>query len=259
MRPPDTTYVGCAIPTDIYEIGMGWDPRPEVERLLALARGAGVEARRVLELGCGAGRLLAALDGRCARRVGLELSPAAADAARASGADVHVGDMSDFRFGESFDLVYASANTIRHVVEPDAVRRMWRCVREHLRPGGVFIGDLELGRAALAASCGRPAAWSLARGGIEVEVEWLATQPPDDLDPVCTIVWTFAVRSGPRAGRWSESFRLRCDDAAEFVRGAEGAGLRLAGLYELRDPYLLARPVDRASGRCLVVLQRPAA
>lgn len=237
---------------------MGWDPRREIERLLTLADWAGVSPRSALELGCGPGRLLAALRGRCERRVGLELSPVAAEAARASGAEVRVGDMSDFRFDEEFDLVYASANTIRHVLEPKAVRQMWRSVRAHLRPGGVFIADLELGRAALAATCGTAAIWSLARGEVEVEVEWPVASAPRDDEPFCTIVWTFAVRSGPRAGHWSESFQLRCDDAADFARGAEEAGLRLAGVHELREPYLLPRPVDRASGRCLVVLQRPA-
>lgn len=293
MSAPDASaasaYQGCSIPPQVYEIAMGWDPRPEVERLLLLARDAGVRVASALELGCGAGRLLAALHHRVPQVCGIERSPAMGAVARRRLADVKpppaeprtapgephsqppgapaaagarraqlvVGDMTDFAFDQSFDLIYASANTIRHAVDDAEIERMWRCIAAHLTPGGAVIADLELGLGHEQAQVGRPARWMLARGGALVHAEWAVVRPPSPRRPRSAIRWTFELREGADARRWIDAFELRSYETAEFLAAAARSGLTASSVYELRDPFLLPRDPRRFAGRALVRLQKP--
>lgn len=252
------TYHGCAIPPETHEIGFGWDPTAEVERLLFLAREAGATPATALELGCGGGRLLKPLRERGLLVMGLELSAAMAAAARAhSGADVHIGDMSCFQFDQPFDLIYSSANSLRHVTEPESIARMWRSVASGLAPDGVFIADLELGVAYEAGRLGKPACWTIFREARSVRVMWEVVAAPRPERPRSTIEWRFEQREGDDVSTWSERFELRAYEATEFVSLAEqSALLELAGLYEPRDPHLLERPPEKMTGRALVVLRR---
>lgn len=265
IDPHGSAVGACAIPPHIYEIAFGWDPRPEIERLLLLCREANVAVRSALELGCGTGRLLAELRSRVESVVGLELSEPMAALARRSGVEIVRGDMCDFALRDPadasrprrFDLIYTSANTVRHVLSNAAVIRFWGCVARHLRPGGAFFADLELGLADQAAKVGRPASWVMARGATLVHATWRVVRAPNPTTGCCEIEWMFEAR-GHSPGFWRQRFPLRCYDAPEFISLAEQAGgLRFAGLYELRDPYLLERPPDRFEGRGLVLLRRP--
>ncbi len=248
---------GYSIPPQMYDIAVGWDPQPEINRLLLLTRQAGVVPASVLELGCGTGRLLGALRREVPDVCGIELSPAMAELARARAAgEILVGDMSDFAVGRRFNLIFSSANTIRHVLSDAAIARMWRCIGEHLEPGGVFVADLELGFAAEGEKVGKPATWMISRGEVTVHVSWLVIEPPSPRTRCCTIEYTFAARGGPLPGRWQERFHLRTYDAHEFVEmAARGGRLEARGIYEVRDPYLLETPAEKAVGRFLVVLQ----
>jgi SAM-dependent methyltransferase len=246
------------IPPEVYDLAFGWDPTPEIERLLLGCRSAGLTPGSALELGCGTGRLLRALAPRIPDLCGLDLSPEMIAYARGrTAATLAVADMSRFSLGRQFDLIYTSANTIRCVTEPDALTRMWSCIADHLHPGGVFIADLELGLAAEAAQLGQPIAWTLSREQIEVRVTWTVIEPPSPATRCCRVEWTFEIREGETHRRWREDFPLRTYDADEFLRLATADG-RLAPrfLYLLRDPYLFDTPPENAAGRTLAVLQR---
>jgi SAM-dependent methyltransferase len=249
---------GYSIPAEMYDIAVGWDPQPEIQRLLLLARQAGVAPGSALELGCGTGRLLRALRREVPELCGIELSRSMAALARARDAGaILVGDMSDFALGRRFDLIFSSANTIRHVLTDDAIGRMWRCIEEHLEPGGVFIADLELGFGAEAGKVGRPATWMISRGEVTVHASWLVVEPPSAQTRCCTIEYTLEAREGMSPGRWQERFRLRTYDACEFLElASRSGGLEPRGLYEVRDPYLFETPAEKALGRFLAVLQR---
>jgi len=242
------------IPPDVYDIAFGWDVGPEIERLLFACRSAGLEPQSALELGCGTGRLLRGLERRVPDLTGLDLSPAMIDFARGrTRAQLHVADMSDFALDRTFDLVYASANTIRCVLEPAAIARLWRCVAAHVQVGGVFVADLEFGWPEL----NSPVFWTTARGPTAIRVSWTVVTPPDPATRCCRVQWVFEITDGEPRNCWTEEFPLRTYDAGEFVRiaAADGA-LAPHGLYLIRDPYLFETPAAQAVGRMLVVLQR---
>jgi SAM-dependent methyltransferase len=94
---------------------------------LALARGAG----RVLEIGCGTGRLLAETDARV--RIGIDVSAVMARQARQRGLAVALADAHALPFAsEAFDAVLAGKGVFRYL---DYGRGFAECARV-LRPGG---------------------------------------------------------------------------------------------------------------------------
>jgi SAM-dependent methyltransferase len=113
------------------------DPEPWAwERRRALLLAEARPGERVLDLGCGAGRFLAALRAAGADPVGVELAAAAAARARANvpGADVRLVEPDGslpLGHGE-VDLVWCS-EVLEHV--PDVAHLLLE-VRRVLRPGG---------------------------------------------------------------------------------------------------------------------------
>jgi len=90
---------------------------------------------RVLDIGCGAGKLLDTLKQLGWQTYGVEPSAAAVERARARGHRVEVGRAEDRCFDESFDAVY-----LWHVLEHTHVpARVLANVFDYLAPGGRFF------------------------------------------------------------------------------------------------------------------------
>jgi ubiquinone/menaquinone biosynthesis C-methylase UbiE len=105
----------------------------------------------VLELATGTGRVLIPLAKAGYEVVGVDLSPAMLEIARAKvGAEPGIagrvqlvqGDMRDLSLGRRFPLVLIPARAFQHLIEPSDQRRALHCVRRHLEPGGQFVVDL---------------------------------------------------------------------------------------------------------------------
>jgi O-antigen biosynthesis protein len=110
--------------------------RPEVLALVPAS------ARRVLDVGCGAGRFGAALKARQgATVVGIELDGEAAGEARRRLDEVLVGDVERLEPGfapGSFDAVVC-ADVLEHLRSP---QRLLRRVRGWLAPGGLLVASV---------------------------------------------------------------------------------------------------------------------
>jgi len=107
--------------------------RPDVQALVP------VSAKRILDVGCGAGRLGASLKARQSAHVtGVELNPRAAANAAKLLDDVRIAnletDVVDFSDGQ-FDCVIC-ADILEHLRQPDVVLKQ---IRRWLSPSGVLI------------------------------------------------------------------------------------------------------------------------
>jgi len=100
----------------------------------------------VLEFAVGTGRIAAPLAARGAAVSGIELSRAMA--ARITGkpggdkVEVTIGDMTTTRVAGRFSLAYLVFNTISNVTTQDGQVDVFRNAAAHLRPGGLFLGDV---------------------------------------------------------------------------------------------------------------------
>lgn len=125
-----------------------------VERFRALAaQGADLEgearfvdalvprAARVLDAGCGTGRLAWALHERGHDVVGVDVDPVLIEAAQADrpGPTYQVADLASLALeGEPFDLIVCAGNVMVFLA-PDSERAVLERLRAHLRPGGRLV------------------------------------------------------------------------------------------------------------------------
>lgn len=87
---------------------------------------------RLLDVGCNEGRKMMLYRGNGFAAEGLEVNPVAADAARALGFPVHVGDLADIAEDGGFDVI-VMGQVIEHVLDLDET--LAQC-RRLLGPGG---------------------------------------------------------------------------------------------------------------------------
>lgn len=102
---------------------------------VVLARGS-----RVLDAGCGTGRVGAELARRGHRVTAVDLDPVLVDEARRHPElTVHLADLATLNLpGEPFDAVVAAGN-VMVFLEPGSERAVLARIAAHLRPGGVFV------------------------------------------------------------------------------------------------------------------------
>ncbi len=103
---------------------------------------------RVLELGCGTGRVSIPLAQSCGFLQGLDLSDAMLQLCREKIAKVELGpdrivvehgDITDFDLGSSFDLIIAPFRVIQNLETDAQLEGLFRCIHKHLTPEGRCI------------------------------------------------------------------------------------------------------------------------
>ncbi len=134
-----------------YELGFLKDTPREAKFLEAVFKKyVKFPVRRILETGCGSGRLIREMVRRGYLATGLDLNATALDYCKAKltaedlQADLVQGDMTKFEFDEPFDAVINAINTFRHLESETAALKHLKCVASHLKPGGVFVLSLHL-------------------------------------------------------------------------------------------------------------------
>jgi SAM-dependent methyltransferase len=191
----------------LYDAAFSWESDEENDWLVERF---GPGARRVLEPACGAGRMFRPLAARGLSVVGLDLSEAMLERARArirelrlEGVEVRRADITDFDLGEVFDAAVCPINSLAHLTGEDDLARHLACVARHLRPGARYLAMVDLRSPTaprdLEPSCGR---WEVEdpRGGATIECRWSggAVDPETRLE---TQTSTFTIRGGPEDGR----------------------------------------------------------
>lgn len=103
---------------------------------------------RVLELGCGTGRVLLPLVECCGYIEGIDLSEGMLkicnEKLEAAGipplkAKAGIADITDFDLGQCFDLIIAPFRVIQNLETDAQFDGLFRCIRKHLAPGGKCI------------------------------------------------------------------------------------------------------------------------
>jgi len=103
---------------------------------------------RVLELGCGTGRVSIPLAQECGFLHGLDLSDAMLALCREKIARARLGrkriivekaDITDYDLGAQFDLIIAPFRVIQNLETDDQLAGLFRCIRAHLAPRGRCI------------------------------------------------------------------------------------------------------------------------
>jgi len=105
---------------------------------------------RLLEPGCGSGRLVAEMAAKGYELTGVDLSQPMLDyldrrlRRRGLSAELRCEDMTTMQFDEAFDAAFCTFNTFRHLTDEQAALRHLRNVASLLRPGGLYILGLHL-------------------------------------------------------------------------------------------------------------------
>jgi SAM-dependent methyltransferase len=103
-----------------------------------------VGAHRVLELGCGSGRILGVLADQVAELHGMDSSEEALALARRNlpaSVELHRGDMETFDVGDGFDRVLVPFNGIYCLPDLAGVRRTFVQIEKALAAGGLLVFD----------------------------------------------------------------------------------------------------------------------
>lgn len=106
----------------------------------------------ILELGCGTGRIALPLVKDGHEVLGLDLEHSMLERASqrrgrlARGVRPHLqllqADLRDFALGRRYPLIISAFNTLMHLYRSDDVLAVFRRVRAHLAPGGLFAFDV---------------------------------------------------------------------------------------------------------------------
>lgn len=106
------------------------------------------EDARLLELGCGTGRVTIPLSRYCKSITGIDLSEAMIEICRdkleretipPTKADVQVGDITDFDLKKQYDLIIAPYRVFQNLETDSEVAGLFDCIRRHLAPQGTCI------------------------------------------------------------------------------------------------------------------------
>ena len=101
--------------------------------------------RRLLEPGCGSGRLVVAMASRGYEVTGLDLSLPMLRyldkriKRRGLKAETVLGDMTQMPLEQTFDAAFCTFNTFRHLLDEKAAIAHLRSVAQCVRPGGIYI------------------------------------------------------------------------------------------------------------------------
>jgi trans-aconitate methyltransferase len=100
------------------------------------------EGERILDLGCGTGRLTAEIAATGARVVGLDAAPGMIEKARAEypGLEFVLADAVTFAFDAPFDAVFS--NAALHWIEAASQGAVVTKITAALKPGGRFVAEL---------------------------------------------------------------------------------------------------------------------
>jgi SAM-dependent methyltransferase len=199
---------------------------------------------RILELGCGSGRLTIPIAQNGIEIVGADLSRSMLETARAkaqrAGVEVHFleADMRSFDITGKFSAVLIPGNSLLHLFTPGDLIECFRNVRRHLAPSGRLIFDISKWDIAMLARDPRERYPALTVNDITIE----ETASYDSAEQIRHIIWYL---SKPGAADYRIiDYSLRVIFPQELLLLLDAAGFRLEIRYGefTREPFTSASP-----------------
>jgi len=192
--------------------------------LEAFAIGHGLRGTRLLDAGCGTGKSFLPFLARGYAVTAFDVSPAmaAAAAAKAPAARVHVHDLRTVPVLGAFDLVCCLDDCLNHLLEPRELTEAFRRLAANLAPGGVLVFDVNT----LATYRTFFAELSVDQSPALVLV-WNGETPPG-MPPSSTATDSFVAYSAAEDGRWHATTLTHRQ--RHYGRAEVGAALAAAGL-----------------------------
>lgn len=191
----------------------------------------------VLELGAGTARLSSALARAGHSVVGIELSEAMLERAKARVQDetlgdlitLHNGDMRDFQTGETFPLVIAPFNTLMHAYTFQDQNATFATVKRHLAAGGLFALDLYNPNFKHLNTLRREAEWTHVGGQSS---ELFVYQIHDaDTQTIISRYYLDSVKKDGSLGRKTATLTQRYFTHFELLRALQSAGFNNVQVY----------------------------
>jgi SAM-dependent methyltransferase len=196
------------------------------------------DACRLLEPGCGTGRLITELAARGYKVTGFDLSQPALSylqrrlTRRRLHGKTFEGDMSDFGLDRPVDAAYCTVSTFRHLLTEQAARGHLRCIAGSLRPGGIYILGLYL--LPLGIDKENTKRWTQRRGDTKVTVT-LRVLRIDFHRRIENVRVSVLVRRGSKKLRLQHEFQSRTYTARQFRRLLDSVPLlELCDVYDFR-------------------------
>jgi len=208
----------------------------EIDFYRTLAAEATANGQAVLEIACGTGRVALRLAQAGARVVGIDLSAAMLNVARAKGAGLPnvrwlQADMKSFDLGETFGLIIIPGHSFQFMLTPQDQLSCLACIDRHLAPGGVLVVHLDH----------QDVAWlgglRSGQGGV-FNVTSEVTHPTTGRRVRTLRAWTYepSTQTATAVTRWEEM-----GPGGEVTARWQGQPVRLHCVFRFEMEHLLAR------------------
>ena len=204
---------------------------------------------RVLDLGCGTGRLTILIARAGIEIVGADLSLTMLDTARAKasagGLNVQFlqADMRNFDLGAQFRAILIAGNSLLHLFTREELMQCLRTVRRHLAPGGQVVFDVSNpDLSLLARDPGRRYPSIRVQHAKRGEISLEETASYDAATQVRHIRWYFSAPGAPDFR--TLDYRLRMIFPQELLLLLDATGFRLEVRYGevTREPFVSSSP-----------------
>jgi SAM-dependent methyltransferase len=228
-----------------YDYVMARDPDQvpkEVDSIHTLLARRGVTQGRILELACGACAHGIPLAQRGHHVTGIDRSAAMLAAAqeRSKTADTPVtlvqADIVDFDLNDTlFDCAIFMYETFPVITEYDHILRHFAAVRRHMRPGGLYIIDLDARKRGVGVEGGEWGRRTIALPNGHIEI-WHEDFPGDWVQNTSHLVLHGRLELDGQRYETVDDWRLRAYNPWDLTFFVETlAGWRLDGFYSWRD------------------------
>ena len=177
--------------------------------------------RRILEPGCGGGRLMVEMARRGHKMTGFDSSVNSVKYLRKRisrsklSASVFQGDLSEFELDQSVDAAFSTFNTFRHLTSERLAESHLRHVAQSLRAGGIYILGFHLLPLDVSEECTER--WSARRGKTNVSFT-LRVVATDRRRRIEQIRISMKIQTPTKQIRLRNEFPLRMYTATQFRR-----------------------------------------